>query len=91
MYTTETRIIDLTVGEFQEILKGAKTTEPIIIRNDEYVRGLHGLAQILKCSKSKAFGMNKSGRFDAARVNPNEKIPLFDRKTLIHIINNFNN
>ena len=82
MYTQ--RIKDLNVADLIEVI--SKATEPAVC-GDEYVRGLIGLSRLLKCSKSKAFAMNKSGRFDAARVNPNEKIPLFDRKILINIIN----
>lgn len=84
MYTQNTRIKDLNVADLIEVI--SKETEPVVC-GDEYVRGLIGLSRLLKCSKTKAFLMNKKGMFDAARVNPNEKIPLFDRKILINIIN----
>ena len=85
MYTQ--RIKDLNVADLIEVI--SKATEPVVC-GDEYVRGLIGLSRLLKCSKTKAFLMNKKGMFDAARVNPNEKIPLFDRKILINIINKLN-
>ena len=84
MYRLNTRIKDLNVADLIEGI--SKATEPVVC-GDEYVRGLIGLSRLLKCSKTKAFLMNKKGMFDAARVNPNEKIPLFDRKILINIIN----
>lgn len=77
---------DLNVADLIEVIRKDTEPEPVVC-GDEYVRGIIGLSRLLKCSKTKAFLMNKKGMFDSARVNPNEKIPLFDRKILINIIN----
>lgn len=52
--TSNTRIIDLTIGEVEEWLKGLNIVAPQKPSPKHYVYGIAGIMSLFGCSKSKA-------------------------------------
>ena len=63
MMTLDTKIADLTVGEFQELLRTALSPETA---GGEYATGIAGLAKALGVSYSTAKRLKASGVLDKA-------------------------
>ena len=63
MMTLDTKIADLTVGEFQELLRTALSPETA---GSEYATGIAGLAKALGVSYSTAKRLKASGVLDKA-------------------------
>lgn len=63
MMTLDTKIADLTVGEFQELLRTALSPEAA---GSEYATGISGLAKALGVSYSTAKRFKASGVLDRA-------------------------
>lgn len=54
------------------------------------LRGLKGIMEIFKCSKSKAFLLKESGRLDAAITQVSPRIFFTDEKKALQIMNHYN-
>lgn len=66
--TPETPIWQLTVGEFKQLIREAQPTpqQQPAPKNNELVEGLEGLARLLKCGKTKAQQISRSGIIEEA-------------------------
>lgn len=86
MYTLETPIWQLTVGEFMELHKKvvADTVTPPAkdFTDKKYVYGLAGLASLLNCSKRTASEIKSSGKIDDAVIQAGRKIIIDSEKAL---------
>lgn len=69
--TSNTRIIDLTVGQLEDLMK--RFTQPIQEERRK-VYGIAGLASIFNCSTATANRIKKSGRIDKAIVQTGRTI-----------------
>jgi hypothetical protein len=86
MYTLETPIWQLTVGEFVDLHKKivADTVHPPAkdYTEKKYVYGLSGLAALLNCSRTTAHAIKSSGKIDAAVMQEGRKIIIDSEKAL---------
>ena len=76
---SETRLIDLTVGELEAFLEGfagrlAKDAAPQREPLPRYVYGLGGIAELYNCSTNTALRIKKSGKLDGAITQIGRKI-----------------
>ena len=84
--TLNKRIIDMTVGEFLEVLINASKSS--LFESDtkqkepQFVYGVAGFAQLLNCSIPTANRKIKSGRFDKATHRDGRKLVFNIRKVL---------
>lgn len=89
----DTRIIDLTVGELEELLAAheSRLTETlanmIAGSSPSTVRGLDGIAGLLGCSRRTVARMKKSGKLDGALWQVGRTI-VADRDNLLKVTNN---
>lgn len=67
---TEKRVIDMTAGEFAEVLysvmKRLSGNEEEKVTNKRLVYGIAGIAQLFNCSMTTANGIKASGKIDQA-------------------------
>ena len=72
--TDDTRIIDLTVGEFKALCESFSKPIKSLEKEKKCVYGLSGIAELFHCSKSAAFELKKSGKIDKAIIQDGRKI-----------------
>lgn len=84
------RIIDLTVGQLMDLLKGEKDVPKKIvqeIKERRKVYGIAGIAQIFNCSMTTANRIKKSGRIDRAIIQ-HGRIIVVDVEMALELFNN---
>lgn len=88
--TSNTRIIDLTVGQLMELF--AKVQAPAIIteapeKAKRLVYGISGIAQLFNCSMTTANRIKASGRIDDA-ITQHGRIIVVDADKALVLFNN---
>lgn len=88
-----TRIIDLTVGQLEDLTRAWVRSEVASAKgtsedrpNKTYVYGLKGLARIIGCSITTACKINTSGVVDAARTRMG-KLLIYDADLVMELVN----
>lgn len=86
---TQTRLIDLTVGELMELLDVVKTIpqEAPKLPERRLVYGIAGIAQIFNCSITTANRIKASGRIDKA-IMQSGRIIVVDAELALELFNN---
>ena len=93
-YNIDTRIIDLTLGQFVEFLhqmfpqQVASPPEKVTVMDftaDKYVRGLAGIAKFLGCSKTTANRLKQSGKINKA-IHQKGNIIMCDTEILLQLM-----
>lgn len=79
----DTRIIDLTCGELEDLIKNiiSNSTERVLADSDKYAYGLAGIRALFDCSKSTAARL-KNGKIKAACRQYGRKIVVDKDKAL---------
>ncbi len=89
MYSLDTPIWQLTVGEFIELQKknaiNISNAEPAGIPKRNLVYGISGLAKLLNCSNATAQKVKNSGRIDKAYTQVGRQI-VFDADQVIDLL-----
>lgn len=90
LITSDTRIIDLTVGQLMELLD--KKQAPAEIKEERekakrLVYGISGIAQLFNCSMTTANRIKASGRIDAA-ITQYGRIIVVDADKALVLFNN---
>lgn len=90
LITSDTRIIDLTVGQLMELLD--KKQAPAEIKEEpekakRLVYGIAGIAQLFNCSMTTANRIKASGRIDAA-ITQHGRIIVVDADKALVLFNN---
>ena len=88
MVNDSTPIWHLTVAEFRNLMKEATAQEPRSVpveNNEEYIYGIAGLAELLKCSRTTAQKLKSSGRIDKAITQVGRQI-IINKKTVLNIL-----
>lgn len=89
-----TRIIDLTVGQAEDLFRSWVRNEVASVKaseaaesasNRRHVYGLKGLAKLLGCSVTRACQINTSGDIDPARVKYGN-IMIFDADLVLELL-----
>lgn len=80
MIDTNTRLADLTIQEFLDILSSMNGAD-----NDAPIAGVKGLAEYMGCSYATALRLKQSGKVDKAMVQTGRTIR-FDRRKLERIL-----
>lgn len=80
-FSDDTRLIDLTVGEFKDLCNSL-IPKPKEEENDEIVYGLDGLAKIFGVSKNQAYRMKRSGKYKEAIKQEGQVIITNKKKAL---------
>ena len=88
--TSDTRIIDLTVGQLMDLF--AKVQAPATITEDpekakRLVYGIAGIAQIFNCSMTTANRIKASGRINDA-ITQHGRIIVVDANKALQLFNN---
>lgn len=87
--TSETRIIDLTVGQLMDII--AKAQAPVVEKAPEQTKrlvyGIAGIAQLFNCSLTTANRIKASGRIDDA-ITQHGRIIVVDADKALVLFNN---
>jgi hypothetical protein len=63
------RLIDVTVGDFLDLIEERVNTKVVVDttqENKRYVYGLAGIAELFNCSKTTANRIKQSGKIDGA-------------------------
>jgi len=64
------RLIDLTAGQFLELIEEATQQQKVVVNPENpakpYVYGLAGIMELFGCSKNTASRIKRSGQIDAA-------------------------
>lgn len=90
LITSDTRIIDLTVGQLMQLLD--KKQAPVEIKEEpdkakRLVYGIAGIAQLFNCSMTTANRIKASGRIDAA-ITQYGRIIVVDADKALVLFNN---
>ena len=90
LITSDTRIIDLTVGQLMELF--AKAQAPAAIKETpekakRLVYGISGIAQLFNCSMTTANRIKASGRIDDA-ITQHGRIIVVDADKALVLFNN---
>lgn len=90
LITSDTRIIDLTVGQLMELLD--KKQAPAEIKEEpekakRLVYGIAGIAQLFNCSMTTANRIKASGRIDKA-ISQHGRIIVVDAEKALVLFNN---
>lgn len=90
LITSDTRIIDLTVGQLMELF--AKAQAPAAIKEapekaKRLVYGISGIAQLFNCSMTTANRIKASGRIDEA-ITQHGRIIVVDADKALVLFNN---
>ena len=90
LITSDTRIIDLTVGQLMELF--AKVQAPATIteapeKAKRLVYGISGIAQLFNCSMTTANRIKASGRIDEA-ITQHGRIIVVDADKALVLFNN---
>lgn len=84
-----TRIIDLTVGQLQELVITMIVPQTTTIQQSKYVYGIAGLQSILGCKRSKAQEVKNSGVIDNAIIQFGKTI-IVDAEKALELLKNQN-
>lgn len=90
-----TRIIDLTVSELENLLAAHESrlietfANMIAGTSPATVKGIDGIAGLLGCSRRTVARMKKSGKLDGALWQVGRTI-VADRDNLLKVVNNYN-
>lgn len=90
-----TRIIDLTVGQLEDLTRTWVRSEVATAKAGEdhqdkrHVYGLKGLAKLLGCSVTRACQVNTSGIIDAARTRLGNVL-IYDADLVLELIQKYN-
>lgn len=90
-----TRIIDLTVGQLEDLTRAWVRSEVATAkagedhRDKRHVYGLKGLAKLLGCSITRACQVNTSGIIDAARARLGNTL-IYDADLVLELIQKYN-
>ena len=88
--TSNTRIIDLTVGQLMELfakVQSPATTTEAPEKAKRLVYGIAGIAQIFNCSMTTANRIKASGRIDDA-ITQHGRIIVVDANKALQLFNN---
>lgn len=90
LITSDTRIIDLTVGQLMELLEQKQA--PVEIKEEpekakRLVYGIAGIAQLFNCSMTTANRIKASGRIDDA-ITQYGRIIVVDAEKALVLFNN---
>ena len=90
LITSDTRIIDLTVGQLMQLLD--KKQDPAEIKEEpekakRLVYGIAGIAQLFNCSMTTANRIKASGRIDKA-ISQHGRIIVVDADKALVLFNN---
>ena len=87
--TSDTRIIDLTVGQLMDLFSTAPATATQAPPKEEkrLVYGIAGIAQIFNCSMTTANRIKASGRIDDA-ITQHGRIIVVDANKALQLFNN---
>ena len=87
--TSDTRIIDLTVGQLMDLI--AKAQAPAVEKAPEQTKrlvyGISGIAQLFNCSMTTANRIKASGRIDDA-ITQHGRIIVVDADKALVLFNN---
>ena len=87
--TSNTRIIDLTVGQLMDLF--AKAQAPVVEKKPEQTKrlvyGISGIAQLFNCSMTTANRIKASGRIDEA-ITQHGRIIVVDADKALVLFNN---
>lgn len=87
--TSNTRIIDLTVGQLMDLI--AKAQAPVVEKKPEQTKrlvyGISGIAQLFNCSMTTANRIKASGRIDDA-ITQHGRIIVVDADKALVLFNN---
>ena len=92
LITSDTRIIDLTVGQLMQLLDKKQAPaeikeEPEPEKAKRLVYGIAGIAQLFNCSMTTANRIKASGRIDAA-ITQHGRIIVVDADKALVLFNN---
>lgn len=94
--TNATRIVDLTVGQLEDLTRAWVRSEVAGTQgsaeartNKSYVYGLKGLSRLLGCSKTTACKINTSGVIDAARTQMGSML-IYDADLVLELLKDSN-
>ena len=90
LITSDTRIIDLTVGQLMELLEQKQAPAEIKEEPEKAKRlvyGIAGIAQLFNCSMTTANRIKASGRIDAA-ITQYGRIIVVDADKALDLFNN---
>lgn len=90
LITSDTRIIDLTVGQLMELLEQKQAPAEIKEEPEKAKRlvyGIAGIAQLFNCSMTTANRIKASGRIDAA-ITQYGRIIVVDADKALVLFNN---
>lgn len=87
--TSDTRIIDLTVGQLMDLFAKAQapTTQAQPKEEKRLVYGISGIAQIFNCSMTTANRIKASGRINDA-ITQHGRIIVVDANKALQLFNN---
>lgn len=87
--TSDTRIIDLTVGQLMDLFAKAQApaTQAQLKEEKRLVYGISGIAQIFNCSMTTANRIKASGRIDDA-ITQHGRIIVVDANKALQLFNN---
>ena len=87
--TSDTRIIDLTVGQLMDLFAKAQApaTQTQPKEEKRLVYGISGIAQIFNCSMTTANRIKASGRIDDA-ITQHGRIIVVDANKALQLFNN---
>ena len=87
--TSNTRIIDLTVGQLMDVIANAQA--PVVEKKPEQTKrlvyGISGIAQLFNCSMTTANRIKASGRIDDA-ITQHGRIIVVDADKALVLFNN---
>lgn len=88
-FSDDTRLIDLTVGDLKELITSLipKVKQ---VETKRYVYGYKGIAELFKCSLSKAQSIKLSGKIDKATIQEGRKI-IVDADLALKLLQKTNN
>ena len=90
LITSDTRIIDLTVGQLMELLEQKQAPAEIKEEPEKAKRlvyGIAGIAQLFNCSMTTANRIKASGRIDKA-ISQHGRIIVVDAEKALVLFNN---
>ena len=90
LLTSDTRIIDLTVGQLMELLEQKQAPAEIKEEPEKAKRlvyGIAGIAQLFNCSMTTANRIKASGRIDKA-ISQHGRIIVVDAEKALVLFNN---
>lgn len=90
LITSDTRIIDLTVGQLMELFAKAQSSATITEAPEKAKRlvyGIAGIAQLFNCSMTTANRIKASGRIDDA-ITQHGRIIVVDADKALVLFNN---